>query len=197
MFTEAGFSVESGEGAAEEVLNAVSGSTGARRRLQKVSMVGFFNAIDDVEWTCSTIEKPSMPAVYSAQVNVLQPCKPDADEREDPCRLQIGDDVVEAPGIEMYQGAPYIKSTRNLFINSTDTIFVEHSPFHPGQSSVTHTRDGVTRKWQTSKVGGFAHCNEAEGDVKLSLPDDFIFHYVGEVGDMRRFRISYQTEYSR
>lgn len=30
--------------------------------------------------------------------------------------------------------------------------------------------------------------------MNLGLPDDFIFHYVGEVGDMRRFRISYQQE---
>ena len=195
LFTEAGFAVQEADNAAGEVLAAVTGITGRRgRSLQRATMVGFFNAIDDVEWTCSTVTKPSMPAVYSAQINVLHPCKLDGDEREDPCRIRIGGEMVRAPGIQMYQGAEYIKGSRNLFINSTDTILVEHSPLHPTQVHTTHSRGGETKSWQVSRMGGVAHCEKSDMEISLNLPEDFIFHYVGEVGDMRRFRISYQNE---
>ncbi len=194
LFTEAGFQVQSAEGAAEDVLNAITGITTGRRSLQRVTMVGFFNAIDDVEWTCSTVQKPMMPSVYSAQIDVLTPCSPDATERHDACRVLIGDDAVEAPGIVMQDGAKYIKSSRHVFVNSTDTILVENSPLHPSQSLITHTRGETTRSWQVSKAGGFAHCEIKQDKLQLTLPDDFIFHYVGEVGEMRRFRISYENE---
>ncbi len=196
LFTEAGFQVRETGGVAEQVLDSVTGVARARRSLQKASMIGFFNAIDDIEWTCSTVQKPSMPAVYSAQVDVLTPCNPSASERNDACRVLIGDDEVEVPGVILYQGAQYYKSSRNIFINATDTFMVENSPLHPTQTLITHTHEEITRTWQVSRIGTLAHCEESFERINLALPEDFIFHYIGEVGDMRRFRISFEDESS-
>ncbi len=54
-----------------------SGEARGFRRLGStpdLGLVGFFNTIDSYEWTCESVEKPSMPDYYSADLSYFTPC---------------------------------------------------------------------------------------------------------------------------
>lgn len=195
LFSEAGFAVEESEasGTGTNVLESLAGATNGGRRLSgTVSIVGFFNLIDDVEWTCTTVTKPSMAKTFFASSSIYLPCLPDSRASEDPCRVAIGGKEYSGPGVVQYQDAMYAKNSRSIVVNATDQFLVDRSPGFPGTVTVHHAKDGFTFSWQQDHTGFLSHCQVVEGMMPMDIPDDYLFHYVGEVGDMRRFRLSYQ-----
>eukprot|EP00942_MAST-04A_sp_MAST-4A-sp1_P012336 g12336.t1 len=190
LFQEAGFDMLENQHAVE-----VDGN-GQSRRLTAAngfSATGFFNVIDDMEWKCTTVAKPEFPAVYSSKVTRLRKCV-DKDG-QDHCKVEMFDgEVVPIHGVIEENGVAYIKEHSNTYVDSSSQISVVTKPYHPGVRQVTHANNGETVTYQVGADGVLSHCTLHKGEDSMALPDDFIFHYVGLVDEMRHFRISYQPD---
>jgi hypothetical protein len=82
LFAESGFNQYLGQASSDRRvlhhLNAEHKDESKRgfRRLasSEMSLVGFFNSIESYDWTCTSVEKPSMPSYYSADLTFYIPC---------------------------------------------------------------------------------------------------------------------------
>jgi hypothetical protein len=184
LFEEAGF----------EVVTGITDSQGRRLRMlsaEGFSATGFFNVIDDMEWGCTSVEKPELPSVFSMTTNVLTKCI-DKDGR-DICMVNFDGNMVQSVGVIEFEGIKYLQETRYTISDEDGTIQIDISPHHPGVRKVLRTSPGQTISYQVDHRKRLSYCEETNATITMDLPDDFIFHYVGEVGNMRQFRISSQV----
>jgi hypothetical protein len=101
LFAESGFDQYVGqESSGRRVLHHLSADhhkeeakRGFRRLASNdLSLVGFFNSIDSYEWGCASVEMPSMPSSYSADLTYYIPClDPTNGITENLCTIRIDD----------------------------------------------------------------------------------------------------------
>ena len=185
LFQEAGF----------KLATEVTDNEGRRLRMlaaEGFTATGFFNVIDDADWGCTTVSKPEFPEVFSMQTQILTKCI-DKDG-QDICKIRFNDKMVPSIGLVSYQGVKYLMETSYTLQDEGGSTTILQSPHHPGVRTVTRSSAGQTITYQIDHNGKLSHCRETNSSAGGELPDDFIFQYIGEVGDMRQFRISYQTE---
>jgi len=167
---------------------------------KSLGLVGFFNSIEDYEWTCESVEKPEMPNFYSADLLYYTACLNSNDDKSpNRCAIEvdpIGELIV--PGVE-FRGsdAAYHRTLKKSFVTSEATYLVSFPPHHPGTRVVSeyYPSQRYFRTYQVSSEGKLSHCEHNElFSVKMNLPDDFIFYPVGTEDNMRRFKISFESE---
>jgi hypothetical protein len=110
--------------------------------------------------------------------------------------MYVGELIV--PGVE-FRGsdAAYHRTLKKSFVTSEATYLVSFPPHHPGTRVVSeyYPSQRYFRTYQVSSEGKLSHCEHNElFSVKMNLPDDFIFYPVGTEDNMRRFKISFESE---
>ena len=199
LFQEAGF------------VSYDSPTTGSGRRLKSVdskvrnlrsltedfTLTGFFNLVDDYEWECASVDKPELPAVFSAHLTRFLVCERDG---KNLCNFKVySGDVYEQYGVVTEDGIEYMRSEQEIYENGYQTEIVDYSPYHPGVAFVTqYLPDGSRRRFQKSSDGVVSRCDEEHNvpKLKMNIPDDFLFYPLGviEESNMRRFRLSYMID---
>jgi hypothetical protein len=170
---------------------------GTMRRLSgnDFSLVGFFNAIDDAEWTCESVRKPRMPSEYSASFTVLDRC--DVDENSpNQCEVNVPESPDPIPGYGMVtvDGEEYSPRTRRAYVTSEYSALVDTFAHFPDMTFVTKSfPDGVTLMYQFDGEGTLCQCYNFENmPIRMTLPQEYLLYPLGDVGDnLFRYRVSY------
>lgn len=159
-----------------------------------LEIIGFFNFIDNLPWTCSSVEKPDMPDVYSAEISILKKCKiiPDVGDN---CLYTSRRFQTDMYGVTLVDGERYMPGTQWIYRTAETTAVVVSFPYHPNVSDVVlhFPSSGLTRSYQVQSDGQVTHCASATMETPIMrLPDDYIFAYIGlvENTNLRHFRIS-------
>jgi len=201
LFAESGFeafsSSQSGEGARRHLQ---AESTTPMRRLEEgsFSIIGFFNLIDDMEWECTTVEKPEMPSEFYANITVMRPCISQLTGNNN-CEITLdGGYTAEILSLVTFEGSDYHRTNQENYVSNGEQYTLEHSVLYDGVTRVKGTdADGVYRRYQVEKSGNVSHCyTDTSTTLKLNIPDDFIFYPLpSQIDNLRRFRISYVMSY--
>lgn len=172
----AGFPVIDDAGPAMNALQS-----GRARKLDEsigVSITGFFNAIDDRPWSCSAVPKPRIPTSFTATTTQLTPCDPRV------CKYQIAKHPLSAKplGVRTVDGKDYMALKRRMFVNETDTVYIDTFNSFPGQRGITHINSMTGgRAYQLQYDGVISHCAPLPPGIQMHFPPDFNFWYAGEV----------------
>lgn len=158
-------------------------------------MIGFFNAIGDEEWTCSSVRKPSMPTEYSATMTLLSICDL-GEDRPNQCQVEVPEspDPIPAYGLVKVDGSDYYTRSRHAYVTTEYTALVDTYPHFPDMKFVTKSfPDGLARMYQFDKEGTLCQCYEfPDMAIRMTLPEDFLLYPLGDVGDnLYRYRLSY------
>jgi hypothetical protein len=169
---------------------------GTMRRLSEdFSLVGFFNAIDDAEWTCKSVQKPSMPSEYSAIFTVLDQCDV-GEDAPNQCQVEVPESPIPIPGygLTTVDGTEYYSHTRQAYVTPEYSALVDTYAHFPDMTFVTKSfPTGVTRMYQFDAEGSLCRCHEYEDmPLRMTLPDEYLLYPLGEVGNnLYRYRLSY------
>jgi hypothetical protein len=169
---------------------------GTMRRLSEdFSLVGFFNAIDDAEWTCQSVRKPRMPSEYSATFTVLNQCDI-GEEAPNQCHVEVPQSPVPIPGygLTTVDGTEYYSRTRQAYVTPEYSALVDTFPHFPDMTFVTKSfPTGVTRMYQFDVEGSLSRCYEFQNmPLRMSLPDEYLLYPLGDIGNnLYRYRLSY------
>ena len=187
LFQESGFHPSK-----EAPVNQIAG-----RRLQSnskdvsFSITGFFNAINDYNWKCESVEKPSLPTSnYALKTRTLSPCNNAPSGEPSKCFFTpYPDNVQEIFGTISVNGEKYFEMKRDWYEQSDGTHIVDYLPHRPGVKSVISmfpaSGDSKATLWryQIESDGQLTHCGIDEAsDIKMGLPDDFIFYPIDDAG---------------
>lgn len=171
---------------------------GNMRRLSggDFSLIGFFNAIEDDEWTCQSVRKPEMPTEYSANFTLLSLCDVGSD-LPNQCNVDICESIDPLPGYGLVtvDGVEYHTRTREAYVTTEFSALVDTYPYLPGMKFITQSfSDGTTRMYQFDVEGTLCQCQEFENmPIRMTLPDDYLLYPLGDVGDnLYRYRVSYK-----
>jgi hypothetical protein len=196
LFLQAGL-IDYSTGAAAHRRQLSSIDHGIMRRLsgEDFSLVGFFNAIDDAEWTCESVRKPSMPNEYSASFTVLDSCNL-GEGSPNQCQVEVPESPIPIPGYGLVtvDGTEYYTHTRQAYVTPEYSALVDTYPHFPDMKFVTKSfPNGVTRMYQFDVEGSLCQCHEFENmPLRMSLPDEFLLYPLGDVGNnLYRYRLSY------
>lgn len=204
LFQESGFTLFSATiGTSQAGFKSIRG-----RRLESskpgisFTIQGFFNSISSYDWTCASVEKPSLSSTYSISTRTLSPC----DSDPSPCYFEsFGSRVVEQYGVVEVNEISYMETLRENFIHSDSSHAVTYLKYRPGVKLVNSiylansVNGTVAYNYQIEDDGNYSHCSirDFPADVRMTLPDDYIFYPLDNTGpnnDLMHFRISYQPE---
>lgn len=161
-------------------------------------VIGFFNFIDTVPWTCSSVERPDMPEVYSAEILVLQKCDVIPDVGDD-CKYHQHRFETDMYGVAIVDGTRFVSSIQKIYRTASMTAVTVEYPYHPNVTEVLlhFPESKLARSFQVEPDRKVSHCYTSTMDTPImKLPDDYIFAYVGRVDNtnLRHFQISYKTD---
>eukprot|EP01031_Cornospumella_fuschlensis_P032074 gene32074-38787_t len=162
-----------------------------------LTVIGFFNFIDSAPWTCSSVEKPDMPDIYSADINYLQKCLV-VEGVGDICMFRNHGYETDMYGVIVLDGTRYASSIQKIYRSSSLTAVTVQHPHHPNVTEVFlhFPETNVARGFQIEPDGKVTHCSTSTMETPImKLPDDYIFAYVGlvEGTNLRHFQISFKN----
>ena len=199
VFLQAGlFSYDTAAGLERRQLRSIDHPEMRRLSGNDFSMIGFFNAIDDAEWTCESVRKPSMPSEYSADFVLLSACEEVDDDSPNQCELSIPESIDPIPGygVVTHDGREYYTRNRKAYVTAESTVLADTYPHMPGMTFLTQSFADPsvdTRTYQFDVEGNLCQCREFEDmDIRMTLPDEYLLYPLGDVGDnLYRYRVSY------
>lgn len=162
------------------------------------SIVGFFNSIENDNWTCESVQKPSFPTVFSSKSRMFDLCENGDKSGHNLCAFQNQNNYYEVPGVVSINNIRYLSTNRESFVTVEKTVVIDYPPHHGGLASIMESNSDGLMRYQIGSDGAISNCfYEEGGSIKMSLPDDYIFYFLpDEQGDssLRRYRISYQID---
>ena len=216
LFSESGFHsfasvVDSGE---KRRLKSVGRSVHISNRSYRnlvnsgVTVTGFFNSVDNDDWTCEKPATPSFPASFSAKLTVFTACNNPLSS-VNPCTIYTADGsqfegigVTELASVgDVTLGAEkFAFFERKLFVSSDGvSVAVDQAPHFPGVSIVTKSSKvngrERSRVYQIGADGRIFQCYQVNASlVQTTLPEDFVFFPVDELTSdtLEGFKISYK-----
>jgi hypothetical protein len=171
---------------------------GSMRRLSgagEFSLIGFFNAIDDADWTCKSVRKPSMPSEYSASFTLFNLCEL-GEDFPNQCQVHVPEspNPVPAYGLVTVDGEEYYSRLRKAYVTAEYSALVDTYPHYPGMTFVTKSYpSGLAHVYQFDGEGTLCQCQEFQNmNLRMTLPTEYLLYPLGDVGDnLFRYRLSY------
>lgn len=203
LFTEAGFQLSHGDSLAD--------TTNPTRKLQgrkltttdgsSISLVGFFNAINNYDWKCDSVPKPNIPDAYYIKGSNMVACETNGN-----CSFPAPNDVlVPHFGITTIANQQFLPESQEIFAEADGSNYIIRRPqYHPGVTAITayiNNNDGTftSREYQISEDGTYSHCSEDPQSVTsgAAFPSNFIFYPLDDeppTSHLIHFRISIKND---
>ncbi|CAE7873364.1 unnamed protein product, partial [Symbiodinium sp. KB8] len=154
-------------------------SVNNRRRLNGlVSLLGLFNAIAPYEFNCPLVEKPNMPAVWTAATTKFTPCnskKLEGTGAASPCEPPSADSPgVALPPIVDYNGGRYMRTRGHIGTFDGVSVGVSYDSEQSGSMEEGETMYVIYNYYQSVDTG-----------LPVRVEDDFgsIIDYTSSTSD--------------